>query len=274
LFVEGYADGGVPLDRVIRLSKVVGHDVEVEVNDLVQGYGGAPVIRGLTMTLRTGVTALLGPNGAGKSTLLRTLATVLPPRSGGIVVDGVMVQGESSARAVRDQIGYLPQSFGYDPRMRLIDFVEYAAWLRGVPSVARAASASAAVELVDLTDQRRTRMGKLSGGMRQRAGIAWAVVGSPKVVLLDEPTVGLDPRQRLQFRKIISSLTDAVVLLSTHLIDDVSAICDDVLVMHGGEVKFSGPVTGLAELDRIDLPGHTPLERAYMNLLPEQDQRL
>ena len=248
--------------------------MDVQVKDLVQGYGGAPVINGLTMTLRPGVTALLGPNGAGKSTLLRTLATVLPPRAGTLTVGELVVRGESSARAVRDEIGYLPQSFGYDPRMRLIDFVEYAAWLRGVPSSVRAQAATSAVALVDLTDRSRSRMGALSGGMRQRAGIAWAVVGLPKVVLLDEPTVGLDPRQRLQFRKIISSLADTAVLLSTHLIDDVAAICDDVVVMHGGAVKFSGSVNDLAALDRTHLPGHSALERAYMSLLPEEDQRL
>ncbi|MER7169589.1 ATP-binding cassette domain-containing protein [Micromonospora sp. NPDC000207] len=248
--------------------------MSVVLDAVAQGYGTSTVIDRLSATLQPGVTALLGPNGAGKTTLLRTLATVLPPKNGRIRIDGVEVSGERSARQVRDRIGYLPQDFGFDPRMTVADFVTYAAWMRGVPSSRWRDSVEEALVMVDLTDRRRSRMKSLSGGMRRRAGIAWAIVGRPRLVLLDEPTVGLDPRQRLQFRKIISGLDDTVVVLSTHLIDDVGAICDRVIVMHGGSTQFDGTVTELEALSRDDLPGHSKLERAYMNLLPEGEQQL
>jgi ABC-2 type transport system ATP-binding protein len=248
--------------------------MSVVVETLSQGYGTTVIIDQLSTTLHPGVTALLGPNGAGKTTLLRTLATVMPPRSGHVFIDGVEVRDERSARRVRDTIGYLPQRFGCDPHMRVTDFVEYAAWMRGIDGRDRSRAVEEALALVDLTDRRRTRMRRLSGGMRQRAGIAWAVVGRPRLVLLDEPTVGLDPRQRLHFRKIITSLTGTTVVLSTHLIDDVEAVCDRVLVMHSGAARFDGTVAGLAAMSRDDLPGHSPLERAYMHLLPAEEQAL
>jgi ABC-2 type transport system ATP-binding protein len=115
-------------------------------------------------------------------------------------------------------------------------------------------------------------MGRLSGGMRQRAAIAWAIVGRPRIVILDEPTVGLDPQQRLRFREIVVGLTGTTVILSTHLIDDVDAICDRVVVMNGGEIRFSGPTEKLRALDDPTMPGHTSLERAYMHLLPEEER--
>ncbi|ASW53168.1 ATP-binding cassette domain-containing protein [Plantactinospora sp. KBS50] len=248
--------------------------MSVTIDKLAQGYGKTVVIDRLTLTLQPGITALLGPNGAGKTTLLRTLATILPPRFGTIRIDGIEVDGERGARRARDRIGYLPQDFGVDPQMTVSDFVEYAAWLRGVRSGQRWRSVGEAIDMVDLADQRRTKMRKLSGGMRRRAGIAWAIVGRPRLILLDEPTVGLDPRQRLQFRKIITSLGDAVVVLSTHLIDDVEAICDRVVVLHGGVAKFDGTVQGMSALGPDDLPGHSALERAYMHLLPESERRL
>ena len=117
-------------------------------------------------------------------------------------------------------------------------------------------------------------MRTLSGGMRQRAGIAWAIVGEPSLVLLDEPTVGLDPRQRLQFRSVISKLKGSVVVLSTHLVDDVDAICDFVVVLRRGAPNFVGTTAALASLARQDLPGASPIERAYMGLLPEEQQQL
>ncbi|MFC8850031.1 MULTISPECIES: ATP-binding cassette domain-containing protein [unclassified Micromonospora] len=246
----------------------------VVLDALSQGYGTSTVIDSLSVALQPGITALLGPNGAGKTTLLRTLATVMPPRNGRICIDEVEVSSERSARQMRDRIGYLPQEFGFDPKMTVADFVSYAAWMRGVPSAQWRRSVGEALEMVDLTDRRRARMGSLSGGMRRRAGIAWAIVGRPRLVLLDEPTVGLDPRQRLQFRKIISGLGDTVVVLSTHLIDDVAAVCDRVVVMHGGAARFDGTVAELEALGRDDLPGHSALERAYMHLLPEGEQRL
>lgn len=248
--------------------------MSVLVDKLAQGYGSKLVINRLSLTLRPGVTALLGPNGAGKSTLLRTLATIVPPRSGTICIDGIEVDSERSARRVRDRIGYLPQDFGIDPNMTVSDFVEYAAWLRGVPAGERRQAVAEAVDLVDLAGERRTRMRKLSGGMRRRAGIAWAIVGRPRLVLLDEPIVGLDPRQRLHFRKIITGLTDSVVVLSTHLIEDVEAICDRVVVLYDGVVRFDGTPTEMETLSRDDLPGHSPLERAYMHLLPTREQQL
>lgn len=241
---------------------------------LTQGYGKSTIIDDLSVTLQPGITALLGPNGAGKTTLLRTLATVMPPRNGRIRIDDFEIDDERSARKIRDRIGYLPQDFGFDPLMKVVDFVTYAAWMRGVPAGQWRQAVDETLKMVDLADRRRSRMRSLSGGMRQRAGIAWAIVGRPRVVLLDEPTVGLDPRQRLQFRKIIAELRDTVVVLSTHLIDDVAAVCDRVIVMHGGSAQFDGSVAELSALGHDGLPGHSPLERAYMHLLPEGERSL
>lgn len=248
--------------------------MSVVLDALAQGYGRTTVIDRISTTLRPGVTALLGPNGAGKTSLLRTLATIMPPRNGVIRIDDVAVTNERSARHVRDRIGYLPQDFGFDPGMTVSDFVEYAAWMRGVAPHQWRHAVDEALAMVDLTDRRKTKMRSLSGGMRRRAGIAWAVVGKPSLVLLDEPTVGLDPRQRLQFRKIVAGLRNAVVVLSTHLIDDVGAVCDRVIVLHGGAVRFDGTVPELEELGHDGLPGDSKLERAYMYLLPESEQRL
>lgn len=248
--------------------------MSVVLDSVSQGYGTSIVIRRLSAMFQPGVTALLGPNGAGKTTLLRTLATIVPPRTGTITIDGLTIDRERTARQVRDRIGYLPQDFGYDPHMTVADFVTYAAWLRGFSAGDLPRLVTEALELVDLTDSRRQRMRRLSGGMRKRAGIAWAVVGRPRLVLLDEPTVGLDPRQRLQFRKIITGLRNTIVVLSTHLIDDVGAICDRVMVLHGGVARFDGTVDELATKGHNDLPGDSSLERAYMHLLPEEERRL
>ncbi|MER5645886.1 ATP-binding cassette domain-containing protein [Streptosporangium sp. NPDC002524] len=239
-----------------------------------QGYGKTRVIDRFDMELAPGVVGLLGPNGAGKTTLLRTMATIMPPREGKVVLDDTVVDGEHAARHARRRIGYLPQKFGCDPGMRVADFVRYAAWMRGMPAERWDSAADLALAQVDLVEHRRTKMRRLSGGMRQRAGIAWAIVGQPSLVLLDEPTVGLDPRQRLQFRKIVSGLRQSVVVLSTHLIEDIDAICDQVIVLHDGTPKFTGTTAELAALGRDDLPGDTNLERAYMNLLPGEEQRL
>lgn len=248
--------------------------MSVVLDAVSQGYGTSTVIDRLSATLQPGITALLGPNGAGKTTLLRTLATIMPPRTGTIRINDIEIRSERSARLARDHIGYLPQDFGFDPRMTVADFATYAAWMRGIRRGRWRSEVDQALEMVGLTDRRRTKMRSLSGGMRQRAGIAWAIVGRPRLILLDEPTVGLDPRQRLQFRKIISGLRESVVVLSTHLIDDVGAVCDRVIVMNGGAARFDGTVMELEAMGHDDLPGHSRLERAYMHLLPEGEQHL
>lgn len=246
----------------------------VQLSNLRQAYRARVVLDGLDLTLSPGVTGLLGPNGAGKTTLMRTLATVQPPAGGTVTLDGTAVTGERTARLVRRRIGYLPQKFGWDPGMRVRDFVEYGAWLREVPNGRRRDAVKKALLQVDLADRSDERMSRLSGGMRQRAGIAWAIVGGPGLVLLDEPTVGLDPRQRLQFRRILSELTDTTVLLSTHLIDDVAAACDRVVVLHSGRIRFDGSVAEMAARGDDGTPGATPIERAYMELLPEEERQL
>lgn len=242
------------------------------VEDVSQGYGKGNVLQSLDLVLGGGVTALIGPNGAGKTTLLRTLATVAPPRAGRLYVAGVLVEGEAEARQARRRIGYLPQSFAADPRMRLRDFVMYGAWLRGIPAKERAAAAEVALAYVGLTSQARRRMGVLSGGTRQRAGIAWAIVGAPDIVLLDEPTVGLDPEQRLAFREMVAGLGERTVVLSTHLTEDVDAVCDQVMVMNAGRMLYHGATDGLRGLAGPGAPGHTAIERGYMTLLSRAGQ--
>lgn len=248
--------------------------MHVQISGLRQGYPGRVVLEGLDLELRPGVTALLGPNGAGKSTLMRTLATVQPPLRGRIAFDGVTVDREKAARHIRRRVGYLPQRFGWDPGMRVRDFVEYGAWMRDVRGAHRSRAVEGALGQVGLLDRKHERMSRLSGGMRQRAGIAWAIVGDPGLVILDEPTVGLDPRQRLQFRRILAGLTQSTVVLSTHLIDDVAFACDRVVVLHSGRVLFDGKVPEMADRAGDGAAGHTPLERAYMELLPEGERDL
>lgn len=239
---------------------------------LTQKYGRRVVVANVDIELRPGVTALLGPNGAGKTTLMRILATVQPPSAGRLTIGGRAIESAAGSRSARRQIGYLPQRFGFEPGMRLRDFVTYAAWLRGIPRQDWSGATATAIERVGLTDQSHVKMGRLSGGMHQRAGIAWATVGDPKIVLLDEPTVGLDPQQRLRFRATVAELTGATVLLSTHLIDDVDAICDRVVVMHAGRIHFAGGIDELKALNDDAMPGNAPLERAYMSLMPAEER--
>ncbi|MFE6165357.1 ATP-binding cassette domain-containing protein [Streptomyces sp. NPDC056486] len=236
---------------------------------LTQGYGRRRIIEGLDLSIQPGVTGLLGPNGAGKTTLFRTLATIAPPQSGSLELFNRPVTSERDVRQVRPRIGYLPQDFGYYPAFSVTDFVRYCAWLREVPSKKAKSATEEALAAVGLTDRARDRMKSLSGGMLRRAGIAAAIVGSPSLLLLDEPTVGLDPAQRLDFRDLIRSLAraGAAVVLSTHLVEDVGAACDAVLVLSDGQVVHSGTPKELAALSTPKAPGDSPLERGYMTVL-------
>ncbi|MFB7747069.1 ATP-binding cassette domain-containing protein [Streptomyces sp. NPDC056132] len=236
---------------------------------LTQGYGARNIVEDLNLSIQPGVTGLLGPNGAGKTTLFRTLATIAPPRSGELALFGRPVTSERGARAARRRIGYLPQDFGYFPAFSITDFVRYCAWLREVPAKHAESATADALAAVGLTDRSRDRMKTLSGGMLRRAGIAAAIVGSPSLLLLDEPTVGLDPAQRLDFRNLIRSLAraGAAIVLSTHLVEDVGVACDKVLVLSDGRVVHSGTPQQLADLSSSAAPGDSPLERGYMTVL-------
>jgi ABC-2 type transport system ATP-binding protein len=239
----------------------------LRVSDVSQGYRTRPVIRNIDFSAGPGVVGLLGPNGAGKSTLLRTMAAVMPPRSGAIEICGVRVLSERDARRARRNIGYLPQDFGFYPAFSVVDFVSYCAWLRGVPSRRTRKAAMEAVDRVGLSGRAKDSMKSLSGGMLRRAGIAAALVGSPKVVLLDEPTVGLDPGQRLEFRELLRSLTDTAIVLSTHLVEDVAAVCDEIAVLHEGRFVFRGSPEKLSGSALPGAAGDNPLERGYMSVL-------
>lgn len=236
---------------------------------LSQGYRNKPVIENLDLHLKPGVTGLLGPNGAGKTTRLRTLATITPPQVGLLEIFGQAIRTERDARRARRMIGYLSQDFGYYPSFSVKDFVRYCAWLREVPDKAAGPATLKALEAVGLTDRAGHRMKSLSGGMLRRAGIAAAIVGSPSLVLLDEPTVGLDPAQRLDFRELIRSLAreGVAIVLSTHLVEDVGASCQTVLVLEDGQIVSSGTPQDLARQATPSAPGDSPLERGYMTVL-------
>ncbi|WP_406490170.1 ABC transporter ATP-binding protein [Streptomyces phaeochromogenes] len=230
-------------------------------------------VDGLDLSLGIGVHGLLGPNGAGKTTLIRTLATVLRPTEGSLELFGESVGGMDEHRAARRRIGYLPQEFGYYKRFTVREFVEYMAWLKEVPKADIPAAVQRAVERVGLADRADERMKVLSGGMVRRVGIAQAIVNDPTILLLDEPTVGLDPAQRLRFRELLQELgTDTCVLVSTHLVEDVAAACTDVVVFAEGRLVFQGPPDELVSVGGPEHVGDSPLERGYSALLlnPEQ----
>ncbi|MEH0638523.1 ABC transporter ATP-binding protein [Streptomyces bottropensis] len=230
-------------------------------------------VNGLDLRLGTGVHGLLGPNGAGKTTLIRTLATVLRPTEGTLEMLGESAGGPGERRALRRRIGYLPQEFGYYKRFTVREFVEYMAWLKEVPKAEIPAAVQRAVERVGLADRADDRMKTLSGGMVRRAGIAQAIVNDPTVLLLDEPTVGLDPAQRLRFRELLQELgTDSCVVVSTHLVEDVAVACTDVVLFAEGRLVFQGTPDELAAAGGPEHVGDSPLERGYSALLQSPGQ--
>ncbi|MFJ1730510.1 ABC transporter ATP-binding protein [Streptomyces sp. NPDC088254] len=229
-------------------------------------------VDGLDLSLGTGVHGLLGPNGAGKTTLIRALATVLPPAGGALELLGESVGGLGEHRALRRRIGYLPQEFGFYKRFTVREFVEYMAWLKEVPKGEIPAAVQRAVERVGLADRADEKMKALSGGMVRRVGIAQAIVNDPAILLLDEPTVGLDPAQRLRFRELLQRLgTDTCVVVSTHLVEDVAAACTDVVLIAEGRLVFKGTPDELAAAGGPEHVGDSPLERGYSALLQGPD---
>lgn len=231
------------------------------------GYGRRPVLKDLTVSIPTGVVGLLGANGAGKTTMLRLLATQLRPESGLVRVAGHRLDNRRAVRAARRRLGFLPQDWGYHRSFTARDFVAYCGAMRGIPSRELTDETAAALSSVDLQERADIPMRKLSGGQRQRAGIASAVVGGPAVVLLDEPTVGLDPEQRVGFRRLVTRLAERIggtILLSTHLVEDVAHMAAHVVVIDNGAVCFAGTPDGLAAAADGDADGDTPLERGYL----------
>ncbi|GIJ77876.1 ABC-type multidrug transport system, ATPase component [Micromonospora phaseoli] len=240
----------------------------IHAEQLVVRAGRQVAVNGLDLTLDTGVHGLLGPNGAGKTTLMRALATVVNPASGRLRLLGQSVTDPAGLRQVRRELGYLPQHFGFYPRFTVREFVEYVAWLKEMPKSAIPGAVQRAVERVGLADRADTRMKTLSGGMLRRAGIAQAIVNEPRLLLLDEPTVGLDPEQRLDFRHLLRDVgVDSCVLVSTHLVEDVAAACTDVVLIDAGRLVWQGTPAQLAQRGTAGDAGDSATERGYSALL-------
>ncbi|MBE8478211.1 ABC transporter ATP-binding protein [Streptomyces justiciae] len=205
-------------------------------------YGGTRALDDVSLRLTRGVTGLLGPNGAGKTTLLRVLATAVPADRGAFTVLGNDPGTARGRQEVRRRLGYLPQTPGFHPDFTAFEFVDYVAILKELTDRgARHREVRRVLDEVDLGDVRGKRIKKLSGGMRQRVALAASLVGDPGFLVLDEPTVGLDPEQRMRFRELIARAGEGrTVLLSTHQTEDVAMLCHRVVVMAGGRIRFDG----------------------------------
>jgi len=220
----------------------------VELTGVGKSYGGFRALAGVDLCLGPGVTGLLGPNGAGKTTLLRIVATSIAADSGEVRLLGRDLRGgHAELTDIRRRLGYLPQELGYPGDMSVFGFVEYVAVLKEWDDRrARHHEVRRVLELVGLADLATKRISRLSGGQRRRVGLAQSLLGSPRLLVLDEPTTGLDPAQRATLRRTLGVVAqDATVLLSTHQTEDVAALCERVVVLDGGTVRFDGSVVDM-----------------------------
>jgi ABC-type multidrug transport system ATPase subunit len=245
--------------------------MNVELTDLTRRFGRTQAVAGVNLDAGPGVFGLLGPNGAGKTTLLRMMATVIPPNSGTLRLLGRDPGSYAPRREIRRRLGYLPQALGYYPGFTVAEFVEYFALLKDMPPARVPGAVATAIERVDLGNKARAKLRTLSGGMLRRVGIAQAIVNEPELLLLDEPTAGLDPEQRVQFRALLREFGQrATVIVSTHLVEDVGAACSEVALMNDGKIVFRGtPEELTARADGTAASGDAPLERGYSAVLAQ-----
>jgi ABC-type multidrug transport system ATPase subunit len=216
--------------------------VKIEIRGLSKIYpNGKHALSDINLTIENGMFGLLGPNGAGKSSLIRILVTLLTPTTGKVTVNGFDLMRDRGE--IRGILGYLPQDFRFFTKLKTWEFLDYAAGLAGIKSrTTRRQNVDEWLEKVGLFDARDRQANNLSGGMKRRLGIAQALIGSPKIIIVDEPTTGLDPEERIRFRNILSELShqDTIILLSTHIVGDISSVCRDLALLNEGMVLFNG----------------------------------
>lgn len=211
--------------------------MELIIDRLTKQYKNKIAVDRFSITMGPGVYGLLGSNGAGKTTLMRMICGILKPTGGTVTFDGM----DASMEEYRRVLGYLPQDFGYYPNFTGLDFLVYMGVLKGMTKSRAKKRSRELIALVGLTEMEKKKIRTYSGGMKQRLGIAQALLGNPKLIILDEPTAGLDPKERVRFRELIAELGKKnIVILSTHIVSDIDKIADRILLMKNGQLIFSG----------------------------------
>jgi ABC-2 type transport system ATP-binding protein len=216
--------------------------MKIEIKCLNQIYpNGNHALKDINLEFSTGMFGLLGPNGAGKSSLMRILVTLMKPTSGEVLIDGQDIQ--KNRKKVREMLGYLPQDFRFFTSLKTWEFLDYSGSLAGLKNrKERLTEVDRLLDQVGLLEVRDRQANKLSGGMKRRLGIAQALIGNPRIIIVDEPTTGLDPDERIRFRNILSQLSqhDVIIILSTHIVGDISSTCQGMALLNKGELVFSG----------------------------------
>ena len=215
--------------------------MKLNINNISKTYpNGVQALKSVSIEIGNGIFGLLGPNGAGKSTLMRTIAALQDADSGTIMLGDVDV--EKDKQGLREMLGYLPQEFGVYPKVSAIDLLDHMAVMKGITDAKRRMEqVDSLLYQVNLWESKDQKLGTFSGGMKQRFGIAQALLGDPKIIIVDEPTAGLDPMQRNRFHNLLSEIGEnVVVILSTHIVDDVSDLCNDMAIILNGELKLAG----------------------------------
>lgn len=216
--------------------------MQIKIENLTKIYrGGFQALKNLNLEIPNGMFGLLGPNGAGKSTLMRILVTLMKPTSGKVMVNEYDLA--KNRKEIRSMLGYLPQDFSFFSKLKTYEFLDYAARLAGMKSSsARRTAVDQMLEEVGLFEARDRNANKLSGGMKRRLGIAQALINNPKIIIVDEPTTGLDPEERIRFRNLLSTISakDVIIILSTHIVGDISSTCHHMALLNNGKLVYSG----------------------------------
>lgn len=242
--------------------------MKIEINGLNKVYAnGNHAIKDVNMTIGSGMFGLLGPNGAGKSTLMRILVTLMKPSSGQVLVDGMDLMKDR--KQIRSILGYLPQDFRFFTKLKTYEFLDYAARLAGLTNTkVRNNIVEKMLEEVGLYEARNRFANNLSGGMKRRLGIAQALIGEPKLIIVDEPTTGLDPEERIRFRNLLTRVSDkdVIIILSTHIVGDISSTCTDMALMNKGVLSYKGAPEKLIELARDNVWKISATETEYFEI--------